>query len=260
MRNRHLRKTKRNIYALVFFGIALALAVFFLRRYIPGLEKKEAKPVISGAAVVVKYFQFQKPDSLKEWEEKVFKGKVSYTLANDRGAPYVKAASDNAASALYHRLKVDAKTRMPVISWRWKAEKFPAKKLQEDLERETEDDFAARVYVIFPAMFLTNSKVLEYVWAEKLPIGTSGSSHYSKNIKLIVLESGPTKDNDWASEQRDVISDYIKAFGRHPEYNIGAIAFMTNTEHTGSQAEAKYADIKIGYDLDLSKGGDKSAH
>ena len=105
-------------------------------------------------------------------------------------------------------------------------------------------------------MFLTNSKVLEYVWAKDLPAGTTGTSHYSKNIKLIVLRSGIDKDNIWFSEDRDIISDYIKMFGKPPEYNIGAIAFMTNTEHTGTAAEAMYGNIKIGYRDSSAKGGE----
>ena len=102
-------------------------------------------------------------------------------------------------------------------------------------------------------MFITNSRVLEYVWAEKLPAGTAGTSPYSKNIKLIVLRSGPDKDDRWFSEERDITADYIKMFGRSPEYNIGAVAFMTNTEHTGSRAAAMYDEIEIGY----KEGGSK---
>lgn len=197
---------------------------------------------------VIKPFAFSNDSDLKEWEEKVFKDKVIYRVEKDGDLSYVKASSDKAASALYYKIKMDAKARRPVISWKWRAEKFPVKKMKEDLETENEDDFAARVYVIFPAMFFTNSKVLEYVWAESLPVGTTGSSPYSKNIKLMVLESGPKEE--WASEVRDIYADYTAMFGCEPEYNIGAVAFMTNSEHTGSSAGAVYDEIKLGY-----KGG-----
>jgi hypothetical protein len=126
---------------------------------------------------------------------------------------------------------------------------------------ENEDDFAARVYVIFPAMFITNSKVLEYVWSETLPAGTTGTSPYSGNIKLMVLTQGGSKNNAWVSEERDIYSDYVKLFGKPPEYNVGAIAFMTNTEHTGTSAEAAYDDIVIGYKEEIGanegRGADK---
>jgi hypothetical protein len=74
-----------------------------------------------------------------------------------------------------------------------------------------------------------------------------GTSPYSKNIKLIVARSGPNKDKKWFREDRDIAADYMKAFGRGCEYDIGAVAFMTNTEHTGTSADAMYDEIKLGY-------------
>lgn len=199
---------------------------------------------------VVKYFPFSQENSLKEWEEKIFRGKVIYRIEKNQSLDYVRATSNKTASALYYRLKLDAKRKNPVISWQWNVDEFPEKKSKESLEAEKEDDFAARVYVIFPAFFFTNSKVLEYIWAQTLPEGLIGTSPYSKNIKLIVARSGPNKEKKWFAENRDIIADYVKAFGVKPEYDIGAVAFMTNTEHTLTSADAMYDDISLGYKED----------
>jgi hypothetical protein len=224
--------------------LVLIASLFVVIHY--NSKPKVDKAGIPGLAEVVKPFTFSDKNALKEWEEKVFKGKVIYTVVEeDRGQSYVKAESDKAASALYYKIKLDAKTKRPAISWKWRAEEFPSRRMKETLEAESEDDFAARVYVIFPALFFTNSKVLEYVWAKDLPTGAAGTSPYSKNIKIMVLESGPSKD--WASEERDIYSDYVKMFGRAPEYNIGAVAFMTNSEHTQTKAKGAYDDIVLGY-------------
>ena len=184
---------------------------------------------------------------MKEWEEKIFKGKVIYAVEGKEGLSYVRATSDSAASALYYKIRLDAKNKNPLIAWRWRVDKFPVKSGPESLETENEDDFAARVYVIFPAAFILNSKVLEYVWAETLPVGTAGTSPYSKHIKLIVAESGPDKDGSWRVEERDVLADYRMMFGKDPERDIGAVAFMTNTEHTKMSADAMYDEIRLGY-------------
>ncbi|MFA5085825.1 MAG: DUF3047 domain-containing protein [Candidatus Omnitrophota bacterium] len=207
----------------------------------------KAAPKTLQKTEIIKDFPFSAANALKEWEEKVFKGKVIYKIEQGQTLSYVRAMSDKTASALYYKLKLDAKKKDPVISWKWNVNKFPAKKAKESLEAENEDDFAARVYVIFPAMFFTNSKVLEYIWSETLPEGMIGTSPYSKNIKLIVARSGPNKDKKWFQEERDIAADYMKAFGRSCEYDIGAVAFMTNTEHTGTSADAMYDDIKLGY-------------
>ena len=61
----------------------------------------------------------------------------------------------------------------------------------------------------------------------------------------MVLESG--RKIEWTFEERDIRADYVKMFGRNPEYNIGAIAFMTNAENTQTRADAMYDEIKVGY-------------
>jgi len=204
-------------------------------------------PFLKYKAQVLKYFPFADESSLGEWEEKIFKGKVAYKVEKGRDFSYVRARSVSAASALYYRIKMDVRRKQPVISWRWRVEKFPDKKLPENLETREEDDFAARIYVIFTASFFTNSKVLEYIWARDLGAGTVGTSPYSENIKMMVLKSGPAKEGEWFDEERDIAADYKKMFGKSPEYDIGAVAFMTNTEHTGTEAVAKYDEIKLGY-------------
>lgn len=235
-------KKKPSFIILIFFIMA-ALAVLFLGRDII----LRFFPKAAQRAAIVKAFPFSTDNALKEWEEKIFRGKVVYRIEKNEPLSYVRAKSDKAASALYYRIKLDAKRQKPVINWKWSVYKFPEKKNKENIETENEDDFAARVYVIFPAMFFTNSKVLEYIWAETLPEGLIGTSPYSKNIKLIVLKSGPNPDKKWFQEDRDITADYIKVFGVKPEYDIGAVAFMTNTEHTGSSADATYDEINLGY-------------
>lgn len=250
---------KRPLRKRVRFIILLSVAVYVSTVLI--YQRFIGAPKTRGAALLykiepVKNFSFSSPDSLKDWDEKVFRGRASYNIENEKESSYVRASSDGSASALYYEIKLDARKKFPVIKWKWKAEEFPVKKFEESLDKENEDDFAARLYVIFPAVFITNSRVLEYVWAEKLPAGATGTSPYSRNIKLIVLRSGKGNGDGWFSEERDIVADYIRMFGRPPEYNIGAIAFMTNAEHTESRAEAKYDEIEIGYkEDDKTKGG-----
>ncbi len=236
------RRSSNNRQGIILIIILASLFVVILFRHKTPIEKT-GEPGLS--VEVLKPFSFSNDSDLKEWEEKVFKGKVIYRVEKEGDLSYVRASSDKAASALYYKIKMDAKSRRPMVSWKWRADKFPVKINKESLSTENEDDFAARVYVIFPAMFFTNSKVLEYVWAESLPAGSTGTSPYSKNIKLMVLESGPKKE--WTFEERDIRADYVKLFGREPEYNVGAVAFMTNSEHTGSDAAAVYDEIKLGY-------------
>ena len=246
--------TKKIIFFII-AGVVIFLAVSTPVGIL--IYKRLAREIPKYTTAIVKFFPFTQENSLKEWEEKMFKGKVVYKIESSEGLSYVKASSQASASALYYKVRLDAKgARHPVVSWKWNVDKFPVKKGKERLDAKDELDFAARVYVIFPAKFLLNSKVLEYVWAETIAEGTIEASPYSKNIKLIVARSGANPDKKWHDEERDILEDYFKAFGRAPEHDIGAVAFMTNTEHTGTDAVAMYDDIRLGYKEDVTKGGE----
>jgi len=238
--------TKNKTVLLCIIAVCILIALLLLLAYNKFAHRHiNIKPVQK--VEIIKAFPFSEENSLKEWEEKIFRGRVVYRIEQNKPLSYVRATSKGTASALYYKIKLDAKHRDPLVRWKWNVDRFPEKKNKESLETEREDDFAARVYVIFPALFFTNSKVLEYIWAETLPQDSIGTSPYSKNIKLIVARSGENKDRKWYQEGRDIAADYMKAFGTTPEYDIGAVAFMTNTEHTGSSADAMYDDIDLGY-------------
>ena len=244
-----MKKAKNRI---IIFAIAslflISLTAVFLKnsRVIFKIAFEKAAADRHGARLV-KWFSFKEADSLKEWEEKIFKGHVVYVVEKDSADSFVRAKSDKAASALYYRIRLDARTRNPIVKWRWGVERFPVKSLPESLETSGEDDFAARVYVIFPAKFITNSKVIEYIWAESLPEGTTGISPYSKNIRLMVLRSGLNADMKWSYEERDIIADYARLFGAAPRIDVGAVAFMTDADTTNTSADSVYTDIKLGY-------------
>ena len=243
------KKHKINLFYLILLVLLLILFVTIppCRKSLIMLKKKADQATLRYKMNMVKWFSFSEENALKEWEEKIFKNKVVYRIEKGKDLSYVRARSKASASALYYKVRLDAKSRRPVVSWKWKVEKFPIKKLPESIDTKNEDDFAARVYVIFPAAFFTKSKVLEYIWAETIPEGTVGTSPYSANIKLIVAKTGLDLEGKWFFEERDIAEDYKTAFGNAPEYDIGAVAFMTNAEHTGSSADAMYDEIKLGY-------------
>lgn len=233
---------KKGAFGIVIFFIFTAAFFLLLRDKIPLGDFFRRKKIDIGA--IVKHFPFSKENSLREWEEKILKNHVVYIIEKGSALSYVRAKSEKSASALYYKVKL-SENRRPAISWKWRVDKFPSRSLPETIEGKKEEDFAARVYVIFPAAFFTNSKCIEYIWAETLPAGTCGQSGYSKNIKVLVLQKG--KSDAWRSEERDIVADYVKLFGKEPKLNVGAIAFMTDADSTGTSADAVYDEIKISY-------------
>lgn len=199
------------------------------------------------AVQLPKKFPFKEKDALDEWQEKIFRGRVLYTVKANKDDSYLAAYSDNTASGIFYQIRFDPK-ELPMISWKWKVLKFPKKgKFGSSGSSWIEqDDYAARLYVIFPKLSFNLTKSLEYVWDKSLPVGTIKESPYSKNIKIIVIESGTGSINKWVQEKRNIYEDYKKAYGRNPG-KVGAIAIMTDTDNTQSTAEAHYDELKVGY-------------
>ncbi|MFH1782487.1 MAG: DUF3047 domain-containing protein [Candidatus Omnitrophota bacterium] len=195
-----------------------------------------------------KFFGFNRRNALEEWEEKIFKNKVIYTVEHKAGEGYLNAESDRACSGLIYKMKFSPRN-FPMMSWGWKVIKFPDKNklIPNDSGWIEKDDYAARVYVIFSGFSFMQTRSIEYIWDETLPEGTIFTSPYFKNIKLIVAESGSGKLGEWVIEQRNILDDYKKAFGSPPLMGVAAIAIMTDTDNTLSTAEAQYKDIKVGY-------------
>jgi len=199
------------------------------------------------AAWITKWFSFDKKDALTEWQEKIFKGRVIYSVRVEKSGGYLTAYSRNSASGILYEIRINPR-KQPLVSWKWKVIKFPDKE-QGQLATSKwieKDDYATRFYVIFPSFLFTHTKSLEYVWDKYLPEGTIMTSPYYKNIKIFVVESGEKNLRNWVSEKRNIYEDFKRAFGSEPGM-VGAIAIMTDTDNTISTAEADYDEIKVGY-------------
>jgi hypothetical protein len=202
------------------------------------------------SARLPKIFSFKEKDALDEWQEKIFRGRVFYSIKVKKHDTFLTAYSENSASGIFYEIKFDPR-QFPMMSWYWKVINFPSRGPVPDSARDAgawieKDDYAARVYVIFPRLSFNLTKCLEYVWDKNLPVGTIITSPYSENIKLIVAESGTNNINNWVFKERNIYDDYRSAFGKNPG-NVGAIAIMTDTDDTQSQAEAHYKELKVGY-------------
>jgi hypothetical protein len=174
------------------------------------------------------------------WVEKVFRGRTLYTPAVEEGRPALKAESRASASGLHFPVRFDPKA-FPRLSWSWKV----ARALRTGDERKKGgDDYAARVYVVFPSRLFWRSRALSYVWAGGVPAGTSWPNAFTPNAAMIAVESGDAKAGRWVDEVRDIREDYRKAFGEEPPEG-GAVAIMTDTDNAGGEATAWYGAIRL---------------
>ncbi len=176
----------------------------------------------------------------KNWKEKPFKGLTHYEVVQEDGQRWIKATSDACASALYYEIDFDPR-EYPFLTWRWKVSNILAK--GDEIKKEG-DDYAARVYVVFPSALFWRTKAVNYIWANKLPQGQAVPNPFTSNACMIAVQSGPTHVGQWLEEKRNLLEDFRKCFGENPP-KAGAVAIMTDTDNTGEQAVAWYGPIRL---------------
>lgn len=177
---------------------------------------------------------------LSGWEDQPFKGKTSYSLVTDNGKMVLKAYSFHAASGLIKKLKLNVR-EYQTLRWSWKIDHTLKK---EDVKTKRGDDFAARVYAVFPRTFFWRTRAICYVWASKLPKDAHVPSPHTSNSIDVAVESGNDKVGSWVTEERNIYEDYRRFFGEEPPA-LGAVALMTDTDDSQDEATAFYGDIAL---------------
>lgn len=200
-------------------------------------------------------------EALNDWQPLTFKKierHTSYRLVSDNGITVVKAQAQASASGLIRNLSIDLK-QFPILSWRWKIENIVQK---ADPATKSGDDYPARIYITFAfdrsklsagerlkygaAKLLYGEypplAAINYIWDGKTPLGTILPNAYTARVKMIVVQSGADKLNQWIEVERNVYDDYKQAFGTEPPL-VSGIAIMTDTDNTNESATAYYGDL-----------------
>jgi hypothetical protein len=179
-------------------------------------------------------------EGLGGWEAKIFKGSTEYSLVRDDGRTVVKAVSKGTASGLFKKVKLNPKN-FRYLRWSWK---IAGTVKNGDETTKAGDDYAARVYVVFPGRFFWQTKAINYIWANRLAKGEAIPNAFTSHAMMLAAEAGPERTGQWLVEERDILADYRRLFGGEPR-EIGAIAIMTDTDNTGGEATAWYGDITL---------------
>ncbi len=200
------------------------------------------------------------PDGWQPQTFKKIKKHTTYGLIKDGGATTIKAVANDSASGLTKALDLDLKT-YPILEWRWKVDNLIAK---GNPRTKAGDDYPSRIYITFKydpnrVSVWERAKYglakllygvypphagINYIWENKLPVGTVVPNAYTDRLRMIVVESGAGNLNQWQSYRRNVYEDYKQAFGEEPP-NVSGVAIMTDTDNTGESATAYYGDIRL---------------
>lgn len=182
-------------------------------------------------------------EGLSGWEKKEFKGVTEYRLDRENDTVVVKATSQAAASGLVKKIVFDPR-KYRYLRWSWKIDHTVA---GGDEKTKAGDDYAARIYVVFAGKYFWQTKAINYIWANHLKTGDSLANAFTASAMMVAVQSGANNTGQWLAEERDIFADYQKLFGSDPG-EASAIAIMTDTDNTGSSAQAWYGDITLSTD------------
>ncbi len=178
---------------------------------------------------------------LNEWLPKKFVNETSYSLIKVGKNTVLKAVSQNSASGLIKKIKVDIK-EYPFLNWSWRIENQLAGTFDE--KQKHGDDYAARIYIVVSGgIAFWNTIALNYVWSKNSIKGETWPSAFAtENSVMVALRSSEAPVSKWHWEKRNIRKDFKKLFGREIRFT-DAVVLMSDTDNTHKEVTAYYGDI-----------------
>lgn len=177
-----------------------------------------------------------------QWQHLLLRGETDYRLAVMDGRIAIRATGRYSASGLIRRVAVDP-ARCPIIEWSWCVTTLQK---SADLRVKDREDVAAAVFLLFgdPGFSFDPRPVptLRYVWTnDSVPAETVVDNPYLPGVvRSIVVESGSARLGGWVTERRNIVDDYVRAFGRPPEASVQAVSIFSDNDQTKEPVEAFY--------------------
>ena len=182
------------------------------------------------------------------WEILDFPGiseKTTYEIVEDtQYEAVVHARSMSGSGGIVRPVTIRAE-EFAMLNWIWKIDKTIN---GSHVGSKKGDDFPVRILVSFknhadkPTSIDDNT--LCYVWADHEPVGTFVKNPYHDHIMTIVVANRDDKTGEWLKFSRNVVKDYITAFGRQPGW-ISAVTLLTDSDNTRTDTQAWYGPIAL---------------
>lgn len=181
-----------------------------------------------------------------------------FELTTIGGRNAIQATAVKSMALLTRQVTVDL-DQTPVLCWQWRVSSALR---TADITRKAGDDQAARIYIglKLPASSMsqgTRTKValarakggrsvpdgvINYVWDNRLPIGTVRPNVYTERARVVVMRSGNAEAGQWVSERRDVATDIAGQFNTRAG-RITSVAISSDTDNTGEAVTAAFANL-----------------
>ena len=157
-----------------------------------------------------------------------------------QGKVMVVEANKSTGVMLAAPSKVDLE-KTPVMRWRWRVLKPIVIK-----PGETEPDDQA-VVLYFGDGTLLKQRCVGYRWEVDTPLESSGLRKYAAGMMTVshrTVRNGTTPAGEWVVEERNVVEDYRKAYGKMPD-SYFIISVGANSQYSGSNSRAEVDFIEF---------------
>jgi hypothetical protein len=190
-----------------------------------------------------------------------YKPSTEYMLVEEDNTVVVRAMAHASASLIGVQTDFDPH-QFPMLSWRWKvAQGIPSANTAD----QTKEDAPVRLTVAFSGdtsklsfkdRFASSAAqtisgqtlpyaALMYVWGSKVAPDSITTSSRTARVRMIAVAVDDQGIGRWQNYTRNLVDDFKRAFGEDPGH-VTSIQLMTDTDNTGSDAQAYYGDVTIG--------------
>ena len=242
----------------IFFGILLTgiVVVFFIPAVYPAgpcpaldFERPEGESGLPGGWGPVSYLG---------------KRENVISLEKEGSTPVLHIRSLNSISGAMKPLDGLPAVSCPRLSWSWKVNRTVGMAMEGSRDRS---DAAARLRVIFGETAMSPDRhplvrglleytgitlpplepaglAIDYLWGNSPPEGALLSDPRSSRRKMIILERGNEKAGRWVRENRNLVDDFRRCFGKDPP-GVAAVVLLSDTEDTNEGVRAWFKDLVL---------------
>ena len=205
----------------------------------------------------------------KPWQvvglpERFAKPLTQFDLTDVEGTHVLRVKADKSWASLVHPVSESVKPNT-VLRWRWRLDQ-PLPK--SDIHTKATEDGALKVCLSFdmpleniPAgerslfkfvQFFSKEKIptatLCYLWGSKEAIEYQQASLFTARVRFIVLANEGVALKTWATKERNIYVDFLKAFGHeaHAVPALSALIIGADADNTGGSSLGYVGDVFLG--------------